>query len=131
MYTIRTIKYYVSLHWYIPVSFCHLVIMKCKYRVRKFSSKGAFLVLSWTMLISNWLTSCHIPVKPQQDGLFFNYTIRLLAYYIKYVLLTSLFEFMCAQSPYNMRGLLLSLAVPIILVSYVFSQCIGLLFWNK
>ena len=30
------------------------------------------------------------------------------------VLLTSLFEFMCAQSPYNMRGLLLSLFVPLV-----------------
>ena len=47
------------------------------------------------------------------------------------VLLTSLLEFMCAQSPYNMRGLLLSLAVPIILVSYILGVSIGLLFWNK
>ena len=34
------------------------------------------------------------------------------------VLLTSYLEFMCAQSPYNMRGLLLSLATPIFLLSY-------------
>ena len=31
--------------------FCNRVVMKCKYRVRWFSSKGAFLVLLWTLLI--------------------------------------------------------------------------------
>ena len=36
---------------------CALPIMKCKYRVRWFSSKGAFLVLLWTLLISITLLS--------------------------------------------------------------------------
>ena len=57
----------------------------------------------------------------------YNSTVGL----IYQVLFTSLLEFMCAQSPYNMRGLLLSLAVPIILVSYFLSVSIGLLLWNK
>ena len=39
------------------IAACALVIMKCKYRVRWFSSKGAFLVLLWTLLISITLFS--------------------------------------------------------------------------
>ena len=35
---------------------CQQVIMKCKYRMRWFSSKGAFLVLLWTLLI--FIVSC-------------------------------------------------------------------------
>ena len=41
------------------------------------------------------------------------------------VLLTSIFEFMCAQSPYNMRGLLLSLVVQLIVVSCVLGTTSG------
>ena len=41
------------------------------------------------------------------------------------VLLTSILEFMCAQSPYNMRGLLLSLVVQLILISCVLGTTIG------
>ena len=33
------------------------------------------------------------------------------------MLLSSILEFMCAQSPYNMRGLLLSLVVPLAIIS--------------
>ena len=36
---------------------------------------------------------------------------------LQQVLLTSILEFMCAQSPYNMRGLLLSLVVPQIITT--------------
>ena len=60
---------------------------------------------------------------------FFAYNLTVGILY--QVIFTSLLEFMCAQSPYNMRGLLLSLAVPIILVSYFLSMSIGLLLWNK
>ena len=36
---------------------------------------------------------------------------------VSQVLLTSVLEFMCAQSPYNMRGLLLSLVAPLAIIS--------------
>ena len=48
--------------------------------------------------------------------------IVIVLYYSAYgflmqVLLTSFLEFMCAQSPYNMRGLLLSVLAPLIIIS--------------
>ena len=42
-----------------------LVIMKCKYRVRMFSSKGAFLVLFWTMLVAIIGTSLIYLIRSQ------------------------------------------------------------------
>ena len=62
--------------------------MKCKYRVRWFSSKGAFLVLLWTLLViilcslfyeqmtdlfdvsnpSNWLYFCPFSFSAPQSG---------------------------------------------------------------
>ena len=41
------------------------------------------------------------------------------------VLLTSVFEFMCAQSPYNMRGMLVSFFLPLALLSYIIAWRIG------
>ena len=41
------------------------------------------------------------------------------------VLLTSILEFMCAQSPYNMRGLLLSFVVPLIITANVLGSNVG------
>ena len=41
------------------------------------------------------------------------------------VLLTAVLEFMCAQSPYHMRGLLISFLVPFTLVSYIIGWIIG------
>ena len=44
---------------------------------------------------------------------------------LQQVLLTSIFEFMCAQSPYNMRGLLLSLLVPLIVITSTLASTVG------
>ena len=42
------------------------------------------------------------------------------------VLLTAVLEFMCAQSPYHMRGLLVSFVVPLTLTSYIVGARVGL-----
>ena len=42
------------------------------------------------------------------------------------VLLTAVFEFMCAQSPYHMRGLLVSFVLPLTVVSYIVVASVGL-----
>ena len=42
------------------------------------------------------------------------------------VLLTAVFEFMCAQSPYHMRGLLVSFVLPLTVASYIVSIRVGL-----
>ena len=47
------------------------------------------------------------------------------------VLLTLVFEFMCAQSPYNMRGLLISLVAPLVSVSASIGTALGNLIDNK
>ena len=44
---------------------------------------------------------------------------------LQQVLLTSILEFMCAQSPYNMRGLLLSLVVPLLIITSTLASTIG------
>ena len=41
------------------------------------------------------------------------------------VLLTAMFEFMCAQSPYHMRGLLVSFVVPLMVTSYIVGKRVG------
>ena len=41
------------------------------------------------------------------------------------VLFTSLLEFMCAQSPYHMRGLLVSFILPLIILSKLFDWIIS------
>ena len=41
------------------------------------------------------------------------------------MLVCSLLEFLCAQSPYNMRGLLLSSAIPIVVLSGTIGSVIG------
>ena len=45
--------------------------------------------------------------------------------FLAQVLLTSFFELMCAQSPYNMRGLLVSIIFPLILVSASLGSLVG------
>ena len=47
------------------------------------------------------------------------------------MLFTSLLEFMCAQSPYNMRGLLVSLIFPITLLSLIVDQKIPYILRNS
>ena len=47
------------------------------------------------------------------------------------VLLTLVLEFMCAQSPYNMRGLLVSLVVPLAIFSTSFGWTLGQFFTGK
>ena len=42
------------------------------------------------------------------------------------VLLTAMFELMCAQSPYHMRGLLVSFVVPLTVASYIVGIRVGL-----
>ena len=42
------------------------------------------------------------------------------------VLLTAMFEFMCAQSPYHMRGLLVSFVLPLTVASYEVGERVGL-----
>ena len=42
------------------------------------------------------------------------------------VLLTAVLELMCAQSPYHMRGLLVSFVVPLTLTSYIVGASVGL-----
>ena len=42
------------------------------------------------------------------------------------VLLTAVFEFMCAQSPYHMRGLLLSFVAPFTVASYIIGIEVGM-----
>ena len=42
------------------------------------------------------------------------------------VLLTAVLEFMCAQSPYHMRGLLVSFIVPLTVTSYIVGASVGL-----
>ena len=46
-------------------------------------------------------------------------------------LLTSVLEFVCAQSPYNMRGLFVSLVVPLLTLSNTVSSIIGYSFPDK
>ena len=46
----------------------------------------------------------------------FHYSINSILYQM---LFTSLLELMCAQSPYHMRGLLVSFTLPLILLSYI------------
>ena len=41
------------------------------------------------------------------------------------VLLTAVLEFMCAQSPYHMRGLLVSFVLPLTVTSYVVGASVG------
>ena len=50
---------------------------------------------------------------------------------LEQVLLTSGLEFMCAQSPYNMRGLLLSLVVPLLVSSISLGSTVGLFLSDK
>ena len=47
------------------------------------------------------------------------------------ILLISVLEFMCAQSPYNMRGLLISLVVPLAIASAIISIALGHFLSNK
>ena len=47
------------------------------------------------------------------------------------VLFTSLLEFMCAQSPYKMRGLLISFVLPITLLSFIVGISVGLTLRHK
>ena len=47
------------------------------------------------------------------------------------VLLTLGLEFMCAQSPYNMRGLLISLVAPLVIVSATIGAALGSFITNK
>ena len=47
------------------------------------------------------------------------------------VLLTLGLEFMCAQSPYNMRGLLISLVAPLVIVSATIGAALGSFLTNK
>ena len=47
------------------------------------------------------------------------------------VLLTLVLEFMCAQSPYNMRGLLISLVVPLVIASATIGTALGTFLNNK
>ena len=47
------------------------------------------------------------------------------------VLVTSGFEFMCAQSPYNMRGLLLSSVVPLLLIPTGLGSIVGQFFMHE
>ena len=42
------------------------------------------------------------------------------------VLLTAVLEFMCAQSPYHMRGLLVSFVLPLTVASYIVGKRVGL-----
>ena len=42
------------------------------------------------------------------------------------VLLTAMFEFMSAQSPYHTRGLLVSFIVPLTVTSYIVGASVGL-----
>ena len=56
---------------------------------------------------------------------------RLVGGILKQVLLTSGLEFMCAQSPYNMRGLLLSLVVPLLVSSISLGSTVGLFLSDK
>ena len=46
-------------------------------------------------------------------------------------LLSSVFEFMCAQSPYNMRGLLISLVGPLVMASAIISITLSHFLSNK
>ena len=47
------------------------------------------------------------------------------------VLLTSILEFMCAQSPYNMRGLLISLVAPLVILSATIGVDLGRFLFYK
>ena len=51
---------------------------------------------------------------------------NLMSGILSQVLLTSLLEFMCAQSPYRMRGLLMSFVVPLTALSYTFGESVEL-----
>ena len=46
-------------------------------------------------------------------------------------LLTSVFEFVCAQSPYNMRGLIVSFVGPLLILTETVCSIISLLFLSR
>ena len=50
---------------------------------------------------------------------------------LEQVLLTSILEFMCAQSPYNMRGLLISFVAPLVILSATIGADLGRLLFYK
>ena len=87
------------------------------------------LTMSLVSFVSFFLMLAHLLSMSHSSGS----TIELIAYILynlfngilSQVLLTALLEFMCAQSPYHMRGLLLSFVVPFTLVSYMIGWNVG------
>ena len=57
----------------------------------------------------------------------YNVTYGLLSQ----ALITSVFEFVCAQSPYNMRGLIVSFVGPLLILSNAVSSIIGYYIFDK
>ena len=59
-------------------------------------------------------------------ALIVNVLHNLMSGILSQVLMTAVFEFMCAQSPYHMRGLLVSCVVPLTVASYIVGIRVGL-----
>ena len=68
---------------------------------------------------------CLIPVEAAIDRIVYVLHQASSGIFFQY-LLTLILEFMCAQSPYNMRGLLLSLVVPLVIAIAGVNVIIGL-----